>query len=196
MLGTTSLALVVALGTAAAVPGAAIADTPPSPPDAKADAVIKDAEGREVGTLHIEDAENGKSTVTVRAEGLPPGFHGFHVHSKGTCEAGSTDPATGSPFFSSGPHLGAGPHPEHTGDLPNLLVNKDGTAGATYVTDRFRVSGLVGDAGTSVIIHSKPDNNANIPERYSHEGKAGPDAETLKAGDSGSRIACGVISGE
>ncbi|MEZ0075170.1 superoxide dismutase family protein [Planotetraspora sp. GP83] len=196
MLGTTSLALAVTLGTAAAVPGVAMADTPPTPSDAKAGAVIRDAEGNQVGTLSVEDAGNGKSTVTVRAEGLPPGFHGFHVHSKGTCEAGSTDPATGSPFFSSGPHLDARSHPQHSGDLPNLLVNKDGTAKATYVTDRFRVSGLAGDEGTSVIIHSKPDNYANIPERYSHEGKAGPDAETLKAGDSGSRIACGVISGE
>jgi Cu-Zn family superoxide dismutase len=48
--------------------------------------------------------------------------------------------------------------------------------------------------GSSVVIHALPDNKANIPPRYRQAGGApGPDAETRKAGDSGRRVACGVI---
>ncbi|GII29280.1 superoxide dismutase family protein [Planotetraspora mira] len=191
MVGMTSVALLAVLGTGIAVP--APEAPPPSPSDSKVSAVIKDARGQTVGTLQIEDSGNGKSLVTVAVAGLSPGFHGLHIHSRGVCDPDSKDPATGSPFFNAGPHLGAGEHPNHTGDLPNLLVGEDGIAGASYVTDRFVVRQLITRQGTSVVIHSKPDNMANIPDRYSHDGKTGPDAETLKAGDSGNRIACGVI---
>ena len=43
------------------------------------------------------------------------------------------------------------------------------------------------------MVHAMRDNQANIPERYKSEGKAGPDAETLATGDSGDRAGCGVI---
>jgi superoxide dismutase, Cu-Zn family len=48
------------------------------------------------------------------------------------------------------------------------------------------------DEGTAVMVHAGPDNFANIPERYAPNG---PDADTLKTGDSGDRIACGVVGG-
>jgi Cu-Zn family superoxide dismutase len=48
--------------------------------------------------------------------------------------------------------------------------------------------------GSAVIVHADSDNYANIPDRYrSSNGQPGPDAETLEAGDSGSRVACGVV---
>ena len=56
------------------------------------------------------------------------------------------------------------------------------------VTDRFTVADLT--KGTALIVHRDADNFANIPSRYS---TTGPDATTLKNGDSGPRIACGVI---
>jgi Cu-Zn family superoxide dismutase len=191
MVGMTSVALLAVLGTGIAAPAAET--PPPSPSDSKLSAVLKDVRGQSVGTVQIEDSGNGKTLVTVAVAGLTPGFHGFHIHSRGVCDPKSTDPATGSPFFNAGPHLGEGEHPNHTGDLPDLLVGDDGIAGASYVTDRFVVRQLLTRQGTSVIIHAKPDNKANIPTRYSHDGKTGPDAETLKAGDGGNRSACGVI---
>jgi Cu-Zn family superoxide dismutase len=217
----TSLALLVAYGTGVAAPGAvtetpsppppspAVSPSPESPPPkspspattpattpaTKARAVIKDPEGRTVGTFEVHDDGSGRSMVTVAAAGLPPGFHGLHVHEKGVCDPKSSDPATGSPFSSAGPHLNSASHPDHRGDLPDLLVGDDGSAGMSFVTDRFLVSRLVTGDGTAVVIHSKPDNKANIPDRYTTGGRAGPDSETRKAGDSGSRIACGVITG-
>lgn len=79
-------------------------------------------------------------------------------------------------------------HPDHAGDLPNLLVNQDRTGWLSLITDRLETEDLLGDQGSSVIIHAQPDNHGNVPERY-----FGPDDETLTSGDSGSRVACGVI---
>lgn len=56
------------------------------------------------------------------------------------------------------------------------------------VTDRFTLADLMDDDGAAFIIHENTDNFANIPERY-----GGPDEETQQAGDSGPRIACGVV---
>ncbi|MEV4248338.1 superoxide dismutase family protein [Streptosporangium canum] len=165
---------------------------------ASASATIKDAKGNSVGLVRIDTRDNGKSRVKVVVRGLPPGYHGFHIHNKGLCDPKSTDPATGSPFFSAGTHfdLGSNSHPDHSGDLPSLLVGKDGIGRATVVTDRFQVRQLLDGDGSSIVVHSRPDNQANIPKRYGlKNGQTGPDAETLKTGDSGIRIACGVITG-
>ncbi|MFI9571788.1 superoxide dismutase family protein [Microbispora rosea] len=189
----TYLSLAAALVAGAAVSGIATAQTPAAPRDTDASATLTNAQGQNVGTVHVENDENGGTEVTIRTTALPPGFHGVHVHDKGVCDPNSKDPATGSPFFSAGSHLGSGSHPGHTGDLPDLLVRGDGVGQASVVTDRFRVEDLLTGGGRSIVVHAKPDNQANVPDRYSRSGTAGPDAETLKAGDSGARIACGVF---
>jgi Cu-Zn family superoxide dismutase len=198
MPGKIHLALVTTLGAGVAalgVSGAAKAVL--GRPDPQAGAVIRSADGRIVGSLRIENERLGKSRLTVDVKGLPTGYHGFHVHTKGVCDPKSIDPATGSPFFSAGGHfnLGSGSHPDHSGDLPALLVAADGTGSASSATDRFRVRQLLDRDGSAIVIHAGPDNQANIPDRYRQaNGEAGPDAETLKTGDSGGRIACGVIT--
>ncbi|WP_084259030.1 superoxide dismutase family protein [Microtetraspora malaysiensis] len=210
MVGKVRLALLVVLGVGvvtlgAAAPGKTTPGRDGAPAGAMmsgrdgapASAVIKNTHGQTVGSLQVEDAGNGKSKITVAVTNLPPGFHGFHVHAKGTCDPQSKDPATGSPFFSAGGHydLGSHVHDNHSGDLPNLLVGADGTGAASVVTDRFRVAQLFDSDGSAIMIHALADNHANIPDRYrNEEGAAGPDAVTLNAGDSGGRIACGVIT--
>ncbi|MDX6744596.1 superoxide dismutase family protein [Actinocorallia sp. A-T 12471] len=145
----------------------------------------------------MDDAEGGGVRITVEGKGLPAGYHGLHLHEKGVCDASSKDPATGSPFFSAGAHLdvdGGHDHAHHTGDLPDLLINENGTGAATTVTDRFQPDQLFDADGTSVIIHVLADNQANVPDRYkAPDGTPGPDPDTLKAGDSGGRLACGII---
>ncbi|GGT11747.1 superoxide dismutase family protein [Nonomuraea spiralis] len=210
MAGKVRLTLVAVLGVGAVALGAAALGRMVPAPDggpadammpardgARAGAVIRDAAGRTVGSLQVEDAGNGRTKITVGVKDLPAGFHGFHVHAKGVCDPRSEDPATGSPFFSAGGHydLGSHPHDHHSGDLPGLLVGADGTGTASTVTDRFRGTQLFDDDGSAIMIHAVADNHANIPDRYRNaEGAPGPDAETLKAGDSGRRIACGVIT--
>ncbi|GAA2116656.1 superoxide dismutase family protein [Actinomadura alba] len=197
MPGRIHLVLVATLGAgAAAIAVSGAAEAMLGRPDPPAGAVIRNAEGKVVGSLRIESERFGKSGVTVSVTDLPVGFHGFHIHTKGVCDPKSIDPATGSPFFSAGGHfnLGSGAHPDHSGDLPALLVAADGTGSASAVTDRFRVRQLLDRDGSAIVIHAGPDNQANIPDRYRQaDGRPGPDAETLKTGDSGARIACGVI---
>ncbi|WP_066370840.1 superoxide dismutase family protein [Herbidospora mongoliensis] len=164
---------------------------------APAGAEIRNVAGQTVGSLQVEDAGTGKSKITVNVTNLPAGYHGFHVHAKGVCDPTSIDPVSGTPFFSAGGHFDVGghSHDHHTGDLPNLLVGADGTGTASSVTDRFRVAQLFDADGSSIMIHALADNFANIPDRYRNAaGEKGPDAETKKAGDSGARIACGVIT--
>lgn len=109
--------------------------------------------------------------VLVEADisGLPPsetGFYGFHIHEGTGCG--------GENFSDTGGHFNPGNtlHPNHAGDLPPLLGNL-GRAYMLVLTDRFRVPDIL---GKTVVIHGDPD-----------------DFHTQPAGNSGRKIACGVI---
>jgi superoxide dismutase, Cu-Zn family len=165
----------------------------------EATATLRDTHGTVVGQVRLEDRGGGRTRVRVRASGLSPGFHGFHLHAVGVCDPNAVDPATGrvTPFFSAGGHHNpaATSHPAHGGDLPVLFADQRGRAAAEAVTDRFGVRGLLAGDGSAVIVHALPDNYANIPTRYrsAQAGTPGPDADTLKTGDSGARVVCGVV---
>jgi len=150
-------------------------------------AVLEDGGGNSVGLVRLSEGEDGV-LVRVSAEGLPAGFHGFHVHSKGECVP---------PFTSSLGHLNpAGTtHGAHAGDMPVLLVMGDGTATLRFRTDQFDLADLFDADGSAIIVHALADNYANIPTRYhSHtEDTFGPDPATQATGDAGARIACAVI---
>jgi superoxide dismutase, Cu-Zn family len=157
---------------------------------------LVDPEGAEVGTVRFTDAEGGLQ-VSVEVDGLPPGFHGFHVHAVGVCEPDSANPAdptmTGD-FLSAGGHLGGGEadHGAHAGDLPVLFVDGAGAGSLMTVTDALTRDDLTDDDGSAVMVHAGRDNYANIPERYA---PGGPDEMTRNTGDSGGRIACGTVEG-
>ncbi len=94
---------------------------------------------------------------------------GFHIHEGFVCSGNEEEP-----FSDAGAHYSRQPaqHPEHTGDMPVLFVNQ-GKAWMAFYTDRFTVDEV---RGRTVIVHDMPD-----------------DFRTDPAGDSGKRIACGVI---
>ncbi|KUG57634.1 MULTISPECIES: superoxide dismutase family protein [Kocuria] len=158
-------------------------------------AVLQDAQGNEVGTVAFSEVSAG-TEVRAEVQGLEPGFYGLHVHETGLCEPDSSapgDPGRTGAFLSAGGHLGKddAEHPGHAGDLTALYVTEGGLGSLTTVTDRFGVQDLVtDDDGSAVMIHSGPDNYANVPERYA---PGGPDQDTLGTGDAGSRLACGVV---
>lgn len=111
------------------------------------------------------------SLVIVRLLGLPaPGFLGFHIHEKGDCSTGGD-----VSFAGAGGHYDPHgvSHPWHAGDLPPLLSLSDGTALMAVYTDRFQPADVI---GRSVVVHGMPD-----------------DLHSQPAGNSGARIACGVI---
>ncbi len=101
----------------------------------------------------------------------PVGPFGFHVHEHGNCDMGSAAHS----FEASGGHWNPTdqPHGNHAGDFPVLMAGNNGRAIMCFITDRFRAADVIGKA---VIIHENPD-----------------DYRTQPAGNSGKRIACGVI---
>ena len=103
--------------------------------------------------------------------GRPPiGPHGFHIHSVGSCEVG--DPS--DPFLAAGGHYDPDgqPHGNHAGDLP-VVFSHHGVARMAFYTARWRPRDVI---GRSVIVHENPD-----------------DFRTQPAGDSGRRLACGIV---
>jgi Cu-Zn family superoxide dismutase len=163
-------------------------------------AELKSADGKPVANATIDFA-NGYATVTVETVAggiLSPGSHGMHIHSVGKCEANSVAPTGGPPadFASAGGHLQVGGRTEHpaSGDLTPLYFRSDGSGKVVATTDAFTADDLKGPEGSALIIHQGPDNFANIPQRYTHDGVPGPDAETLATGDSGGRVACAVLA--
>lgn len=151
--------------------------------------VLKTSDGRPVANAAI-DFSDGYATVTVETTGggiLAPGSHGMHIHSAGKCEGD---------FASAGGHLQVAGHTGHpsSGDLTPLNIRGDGTGKVVATTDAFTESALKGPQGSALIIHQGPDNFANIPPRYTHDGVPGPDAETLATGDAGGRVACAVLA--
>ena len=152
-----------------------------------------DADGTDVGTVTLSP-ENGGTRVEAEIEGLEPGFHGFHIHDVGLCEADAPD----GPFTTATGHFvgEGGTHGAHDGDMPSLYVTDDGRASLTATLDTFTVDELTTDDGAAVMIHAGADNFANIPDRYTSSetgGAPGPDDMTNSTGDAGGRIACGVI---
>ena len=129
-------------------------------------AEILDRNDMVLGSMSFND-ENGKIKVKANLEHLPgDSILGFHIHESGECEA---------PYDSAGDHYNPQDvkHPEHSGDMPPLIVNKDGKAYLEFITDRFTLNEI---EGKSVIIHSQRD-----------------DFKSQPAGDAGERIACGII---
>jgi Cu-Zn family superoxide dismutase len=151
---------------------------------------LRGVDGSKVGKVWLRQT-HGRVVVTGVARGLTPGFHGFHIHAIGLCDA----KAPNGPFTTAGGHFAGGlpNHGDHAGDMPSLLVTSDGHAYTSFVTDRFVLADLRDTDGSAVMVHAGRDNFANIPDRYSAGGVPGPDATTLATGDAGARAACGVI---
>ena len=151
------------------------------------------AEGVSAGTVELRQ-NDGNVRVKADLVGLTPGFHGFHVHDVGVCEADAPD----GPFTTAKGHFvgEGGTHGDHDGDMPSIYVNDDGEASLTVNLDSFTVEELTAGDGAAIMVHAGPDNFANIPERYtSAESDApGPDQMTQSTGDAGARAACGVIA--
>jgi len=163
-------------------------------------ATLKDTAGTVVGEVVFlgRHGEVSRVEVNLRASAAPGlgDFHGFHVHTTGTC---TPEPSgtTNVPFGSAGGHWNptASGHGSHTGDLPSVLLRANGKAHQVFDTDRFHVRALLDADGSAVILHAGRDNFANIPAVYSsgEPPVPGPNAATLGTGDAGGRYACGVV---
>jgi superoxide dismutase, Cu-Zn family len=132
-------------------------------------------QGENIGTITAEDSFSGV-LLTPQLHDLPPGLHGFHVHINPNCS--NNGEAAGGHLDPDNTKEHDGPYNKHghLGDLPVLIVNKDGTANLPTLAPRFKLSKIIGHA---LMIHAGGDNYSDQPEK-------------LGGGDG--RIACGVIA--
>jgi Cu-Zn family superoxide dismutase len=142
---------------------------------------VKTAQGQDAGTITLKQTKGGVK-VTAKLMNLPPGDHGIHVHQKAACDAPD--------FKSSGPHFNPdskkhgskNPDGPHAGDMPaNLTIGADGKGKADFIATGISLApdapnSILANGGTSIIIHAKAD-----------------DMMTDPSGNSGDRIACGVV---
>lgn len=155
--------------------GAALADNK----EMKARADIRDPAGKTIGTAILMEQKDGVGIV-LKVSGLTPGKHGFHIHENGACTPPDFKSAGGhfNPFHKQ--HGSDNPLGKHAGDLPNLEVNREGTAEVTVVAKETTLGkgpgSLLKKGGTSIVIHAGPDDNVSDP-----------------AGNAGPRVACGVV---
>ena len=176
------IATLCLLGSAAALAGC-MADMGGKPKGAMApppvSATLTSDTGVVLATATFTQAKDGIRLV-VDGKGLTPGEHGLHIHAVGRCEAPG--------FTSAGPHWNPtgmkhgkdAPGGPHMGDIPNLVVGADGT-GHLAATIPGMISGganpLIDADGAAIVIHA-----------------AANDYKTDPSGNSGGRIACGVIN--
>jgi superoxide dismutase, Cu-Zn family len=116
-------------------------------------------------------------TVVAKISGLTPGPHGFHIHEKGDCSSGDGMSAGGhfNPFGK--PHGNPAAPDHHAGDMTALDADASGNASLTADLDGVTIGSGAGDiVGKAVIVHKDPD-----------------DYKTQPTGNSGARVACGVI---
>jgi len=118
--------------------------------------------------------------IKGKISGLKPGKHGFHIHEFGDLSDGCDSAgAHYNPDDVNHGDLDNG----HVGDLGNVVAGTDGVADFTLVAKRVDLTGDRSVVGRSIVIHSNADDL----------GKGG-DAESLKTGNAGDRLACGVIT--
>ena len=150
------------------------------PSAAKTVVELKDAQGKSVGTVALAPKGAGVR-LQLKLHDLTPGPHGIHFHQNPKCDAPD--------FKSAGPHFNPeakkhgldSPDGHHAGDMLNLTVDANGKANGTLddndVTLGDGPHSLFSNGGTAIVIHAKAD-----------------DMKTDPSGNSGDRIACGVIT--
>ena len=145
----------------------------------QATAELRNANGEVVGQASFwEDAKGVR--ILAEVQGIPPGAHGIHLHAVGKCDPPAFTTAGGHFNPAGKKHGFMNPAGPHNGDLPNLQVGPDGKGRLEYVATQVTLgageTSLLGAGETAVVLHSRPDDDVTDP-----------------SGDSGARIACGII---
>ena len=121
--------------------------------------------------------KGSKVAVEAKVSGLTPGNHGFHIHEKGDCSSGDGMSAGGHFNPTGKPHGNPSAPDHHAGDMPMLVADASGNASLSSDVDVMTIgSGATDIVGKAVIVHKDAD-----------------DFTTQPTGNSGARVACGVI---
>jgi Cu-Zn family superoxide dismutase len=146
----------------------------------QATAELKDKDGKAIGVATFRESSGGV-TVDVNVKGLTPGLHAVHVHAVGRCDAPAFTSAGGHFNPAQKKHGYKSPEGAHAGDLPNMLVAKDGTGRFEAFTDGMTLkpgaTSVFDKDGSALVIHAGVDDNVTDP-----------------TGNAGDRAACGIIT--
>ena len=170
-----SVARTVVIGAGLVVGGCAMMGGGAAGPAAVAD--LAPTKGNNVtGTVRFTQAGD-RVHVEANVSGLSPGGHGFHVHEKGDCSADDGMSAGGHFNPTAKPHGNPASGDHHAGDMPMLTADASGNARLAADIDIATIGGGAADiVGKAVIVHKDAD-----------------DFKTQPTGNSGARVACGVI---
>lgn len=125
-----------------------------------------------------QDTMGVRISGTLR--GLSPGaVHGFHVHEKGDCSALDASSAGAHYNPANAAHGNPASPAHHAGDIPNIQADASGRASVDVLIEGVSLGGANDIVGKALIVHSDPD-----------------DYTTQPSGNSGARIACGVIKAD
>lgn len=143
-----------------------------------AHAALVRGDGTPTGQLRIVQMQD-HIMLAVELTGMPPGVHGIHLHTVAQCDAPG--------FLSAGAHLNPAGHQHgadnpagsHLGDLPNVTADANGRVFARFglrLAPDVLAKALFDADGSAVVVHAAAD-----------------DYKTDPSGNSGARIACGVL---
>lgn len=133
------------------------------------------------GHILFQVCRDGRMRITVDLDGVPPGKHGLHIHRTGDLRQGCASLCDHfNPFGEV--HGGRKSRHRHVGDLGNIEPDATGHVHKIMYDRLIRLSGKCNVVGRSIVVHADEDDLGQ-----------GDDEESLRTGNAGKRIACGVI---
>ena len=165
----------------------------------KAICVLTNVENKKIkGFIEFEIVKKNKKNmmkISINIEGLKPGKHGFHIHEKGNLLEGCGSLcAHFNPDNTIHGDINDSKNNRHAGDLGNIIADKNGACKQVFYDKLIKLNGKYNIVGRSVVIHENEDDlglggldeNRDIIDKKLHK-------ESLKTGNAGKRIACGII---
>jgi Cu-Zn family superoxide dismutase len=171
-------AVVAVVSMTVLLAGCAALGQPPAAP-VTATAELRNAQGQAVGNATLSEVAGGVRVI-VEARSLPAGVKGVHIHAVGKCEPPGFTTAGAHFNPTNRKHGLQNPDGPHAGDLPNITIGADGNGRLESLNDRITLGGgansLFDADGSAIVVHAAAD-----------------DFKTDPTGNSGDRIACGVV---
>ena len=145
-----------------------------------ASAQMNDVKGSSLGSIELKESEKGV-LISLHLENVPAGERAIHIHEAGKCEPPAFDTAGAHFNPTNKEHGHNNPKGYHLGDLPNITADADGKVELEFLAEgltlqKDALNSLIDQNGSAFIIHEKADDYVTDP-----------------SGNSGKRIACGIV---